>query len=328
MRVLVTGGAGYIGSIAVRRLRERGDEVVVLDSLERGHAAAIGDTPLVVGDIADRELVSSTVAEHGLEAAMHFAAWKAVDESLVEPGRYFANNVGGSIALLDALVASGVRRLVFSSSCAVYGSPARLPVDESCPLAPENPYGETKLLVERILRWYDECTGLRAASLRYFNAAGAWPDGSIGEDWTAAHNLVPVALRAAMLRRRPLQVFGTDHPTPDGTPIRDYIHVLDLVEAHLAALDLLARDDRSFAVNVGTGRGSSVLEVVAAIERVAGVTVPVELVGRRAGDPPAVWADPSLARELLGWEASRSLDEIVASAWRWHELHPNGYGPP
>jgi UDP-glucose-4-epimerase GalE len=320
MSVLVTGGAGYIGSHTVRQLRQRGDEIVVLDNLEFGHRDAVADTPLVVGDVADYDLVLETISRHRVDSIVHFAAYKAAGESFENPGRYFANNVAGTAALLEAAYKGGVRRFVFSSTCAVYGTPERTPVAEDAPIHPESPYGESKALVERMMHWYDVCHGVRSVSLRYFNASGAAMDGSLGEDWSVTLNLVPLAMKALLGKAPPLRVFGTDYPTPDGTAIRDYIHVDDLADAHLRAIDYLARGGESVAVNVGTGVGSSVREVLSAAERAAGRPVPADDAPRRPGDPIALWADNSLARELLGWQANYGLEEIVTSAWNWHSL--------
>jgi UDP-glucose-4-epimerase GalE len=320
MSVLVTGGAGYIGSHTVRQLRLRGDRVVVLDSLEFGNRDSVADTPLVVGDIADSEKVADTIERHGVDAIVHFAAYKAAGESFENPGRYFSNNVGGTASLLDTARRAGVQHFVFSSTCAVYGTPESTPVSEDAPIHPESPYGESKAMVERMLEWYDRCHGLRSVSLRYFNAAGAAMDGSLGEDWAVTLNLVPLAMKALLGRSRALKVFGTDYPTPDGTAIRDYIHVDDLADAHLRALDYLADGGATTAVNLGTGLGSSVREVLAAAERAAGRPVPADDAPRRAGDPVALWADNTRARELLGWKARYGLEEIVSSAWQWHSL--------
>ena len=325
MRVLVTGGAGYIGSHTVRVLRDRGDQVVVLDSLEHGHRAAVGDTPLVVGDVRDQPLVRRVVADHQIEAAIHFAAHKAAGESMAQPGRYFDNNVAGTLHLLEALRAAGVRRFVFSSTAAVYGTPRALPIRETEEPRPENPYGESKLMVEQMLRWYDTGHQMRSVALRYFNAAGATPDGSNGEDPRAVQNLIPLVMNVATRRRPKLQVFGTDYPTPDGTAIRDYIHVLDLAEAHARALDFLAAHDRSDLFNLGTGKGASVTEVLTAARRITGVEIPAELVARRPGDPAVVYADSSKARAALGWQARYGLDDIIAHAWKWHSTHPDGF---
>jgi UDP-glucose-4-epimerase GalE len=326
MAILVSGGAGYIGSHTVRLLREQGRDVVVLDSMEFGHRAAVGDTALVEGDIANQELVAKTVKDYDVDAVVHFAAYKAPGESMELPGRYFRNNVSGSIDFFTALSGAGVERLVFSSTCAVYGTPADVPVVENAPIQPESPYGESKAMTERVLSWYDRCLGMRSVSLRYFNAAGAWPDGSIGEDWTLTLNLVPLVMKSALGRRGPLQVFGTDYPTPDGTAIRDYVHVIDLAEAHLKALELLEAGGTTTAVNLGTGIGSSVFEVLQAAERAIGRPVDCEMAPRRPGDPVALFSDNHRSSELLGWRARYGLDAIVASAWEWHSTHLDGYG--
>ena len=321
----MTGGAGYIGSHTVRLLRERGRKVVVVDTMEFGHAAAIGDTPLVRADIADRQAVAEVVRAYDVDAVMHFAAYKAAGESMERPGRYFFNNVAGSAALLETLAQLGVMRMIFSSSCAVYGTPDGLPVSEDSAIRPESPYGESKAIIERMMSWYDRCLGLRSVSLRYFNAAGAWLDGSIGEDWTVTLNLVPLIMKTALGRRDALQIFGTDYPTPDGTAIRDYVHVIDLAEAHLKALELLENGGESTTVNLGTGIGSSVFEVLASAEKAIGSPVPYELAPRRPGDPVALYSNGDHARTLLGWNPHYGLDDIVSSAWAWHSTHPDGF---
>ncbi|HET8786889.1 MAG TPA: UDP-glucose 4-epimerase GalE [Candidatus Limnocylindrales bacterium] len=325
MRILVTGGAGYIGSLTARHLASTGHDPVVLDDLRSGHRAAVGGLPLVVGDVRDVDLVASTIERHAIDAVIHFAALKSVEDSVKDPGGYFENNVGGTLSVLRAMVRMNVRRIVFSSSCAVYGMPDTLPVTEASPIRPMNPYGESKALAERMLPWFEAAEGIRFAALRYFNAAGAAEDGSVGEDWTQAQNLIPVVLRTAARRQPTVRIFGTDHPTPDGTAIRDYIHVLDLAEAHRCALEAIERGDTSLTVNVGTGVGVSVREVLDIARRVTGEAVPAEEAPRRVGDPPAVWADTTQAGELLGWRATRDLKDIIASAWLWHSRHPDGY---
>lgn len=324
MRVLVTGGAGYIGSQTVRLLLRRGHHPIVIDTLERGHREAVDHAPLIVGSIADRALVRELIAVHDIEAVVHFAALKAAGESMLDPARYLDCNVGETLALLAEVDRARVGSFVYSSSAAVYGEPERSPVTEDAATRPANPYGETKLLVERALPWY-ELRGLRHASLRYFNAAGAEPDGSHGEDAAEATNLVPVVVRAAVHGGPPVTVFGTDYPTPDGTAIRDYVHVADLAEAHVRALEHLAGGGPSLTLNLGTGRGSSVREVIAAVGRATGRVVPIVEAGRRAGDPAAIWADAGRAAALLGWRAGAGLDEIAASAVSWQRSHPNGY---
>jgi UDP-glucose-4-epimerase GalE len=315
MRVLVTGGAGYIGSQTVRLLRRRGHEPVVLDTLEHGHPAAVEDAPIVVGSVADRPVVRELLGRHDIEAVIHFAALKAAGESVDQPARYFEANVGATIDLLAEVEAAGIGSVVYSSSAAVYGNPPSSPVVEDAPTRPTNPYGESKLLVERMLPWLER-RGVRHVSLRYFNAAGAEPDGAHGEH--------PLVVEAAFTGR-PLTVLGTDYPTPDGTAVRDYVHVADLAEAHVRALDHLASGGGSLTLNLGTGRGSSVREVVAAVGAAAGRTVPTVDADRRAGDPAAVWADPARAATSLGWVAQLGLDEIARSAVRWRESHPVGY---
>jgi UDP-glucose 4-epimerase len=316
--VLVTGGAGYIGSHTVRALRAAGRDVVVFDSLELGRREAVIDAPLVVGDIHDRDLVAATCGEHGVTQLVHFAAYKAVGESMENPTRYWRNNVSGSIELFDACRAAGVADVVFSSSCSVFGTPEVNPVAETAPVHPESVYAETKAVVERILHWYGRTGDLASVSLRYFNAAGASFDGRIGEDWTHSQNLVPLAMKALLLKDRVLQVFGDDYDTADGTCIRDYIHVVDLADAHVRALEYLGEGGETVAVNVGTGTGSSVLEVLHTTADVSGEEVPFEIAPRRTGDPVATFADPAFARETIGWRAQYGLTEIVESAYVWH----------
>ncbi len=325
MAVLVTGGAGYIGAHTAQLLRQRGRDVVLYDSLELGRREATLGAPLVVGDIADTGLVAATVAEHGIDSLIHFAAYKAAGESMEQPGRYFANNVGAANALFDAAQGAGVRHVVFSSTCAVYGTPQRLPVDEAHPFGPESPYGESKRMAEDVLRWYDRAHDVRSVSLRYFNAAGASASGLIGEDWTVTLNLVPVVMKAALGRIPQLTVFGTDYPTRDGTAVRDYVHVDDLADAHVRALDYLEAGGETTAINLGTGVGSTVREVLDCARRVSGIDIPSVDVDRRAGDPTEVYGDNRRAHELLGWRADRNLETIVASAWQWHSTHPDGY---
>lgn len=318
MTVLVTGGAGYIGSHTVRALRDAGRGVVVLDTLELSTEASLLGAPFVRGDIADEALVRQVCADHGVTAAVHFAAYKSVGESMAEPGKYWHNNVDGSVHLAEALLASGVRHLVFSSSCSVLGNPEEVPVQEDAPIRPESVYAETKATMERIFGWYGVTKDLRVVSLRYFNAAGASHDGAIGEDWTYSTNLIPVVMKATLGERPPVQVFGDDYPTPDGTAIRDYIHVEDLADAHIRAIDYLAEGGAPRAFNVGTGVGTSVMEVIRSTQRVSGQPVPYEVVSRRGGDPMTIYADPSAARAALGWVPQYDLDDIIATAWRWH----------
>ncbi len=308
----------------MRALRLADRPVVVLDTLELSTAEAVIDAPLIVGDISDQSLVERTIREHEVDTIVHFAAYKNVGESMVRPSKYFRNNVSGTTTLLDAAVATGVKQFVFSSSCSVYGTPSRMPVDESQAIHPESTYAETKAMVERVLHWYGVVHGLRSVSLRYFNAAGASFDARLGEDWTYALNLIPVAIKALLTGGEPLSVFGDDYDTPDGTCVRDYIHVDDLAGAHVAAIDYLAGGGETTAINVGTGVGASVKEVLDGIERVAGKPVPHRIVGRREGDPVSTYSDTAHSSEVLGWMARYGLDEILASAYRWHLQQLNG----
>jgi UDP-glucose-4-epimerase GalE len=325
MTVLVSGGAGYIGSHTIRALRSAGHDVVALDNLEFGAPEAVLDAPLVVGDIADTDLVRSVCREHGVDSLVHFAAYKNVGESMRLPASYFRNNVAGTASLVEAVAAEGAQAVVFSSSCSVYGTPAVVPVGEDAPIQPESVYADTKAMSERVLRWFEVTSGVRSVSLRYFNAAGASSDNAIGEDWALSLNLVPIVMKATLGRRAAVQVFGDDYPTPDGTCIRDYIHVEDLADAHVRSIEHLLGGGATTALNVGTGTGSSVYDVIRATERLSGRTVPYEVVDRRVGDPITVYADPTLVRATLGWIPRFGLDEIVESAWRWHSTHLDGY---
>jgi len=317
MTTLVTGGAGYIGSHTVRLLTSQGRDVVVLDSLELGDRSRIPGVPFVEADIADERAIEKACRKYGVQDVIHFAAYKAVGESMEQPLRYYNNNVAGSIALVHALLANGVERIVFSSSAAVYGNPDHVPVNEDAPLRPESVYAETKVHVERFLTSCN-AIGLRSVSLRYFNAAGASADSSIGDNWDMSQNLIPLVMKAILGASGPVRVFGNDYPTPDGTCLRDYIHVEDLAQAHINALDYLATGGKSMACNVGTGQASSVLDVLRMAEEVSGRSVPHEIAARRPGDPTTVFADPTLVRAVLGWRATHDLREIVSSAWRWH----------
>ncbi len=317
--VLVTGGAGYIGSHACKALRRAGYTPVAYDDLSRGHREAVRWGPLVEGDLADRARLDWALREHRAAAVMHFAAYAYVEESVVDPALYYRNNLLGTLTLFDAMRAAGLRTFVFSSTCAIYGIPNEVPIAESAPQLPVSPYGETKLAIERALGWYGKAYGLRAAALRYFNAAGADPEGEIGEGHDPETHLIPLVIETALGRRPSIDIYGTDYPTPDGTAIRDYIHVQDLVEAHVRALSYLEAGGESIALNLGTGRGHSVREVVATAERVSGRAVAAQASPRRAGDPPALVADPRRAQEILGWSAGISdLDTIIKTALAWH----------
>ena len=325
MTTLVTGGAGYIGSITTRLLRSTGRSVVVLDSLENGHAAAVGDTPLVVGNIANTDLVTQICRDHDIDEVVHFAAYKAVGESMENPGKYFDNNVTGSQKLIDAITACGVTRFVFSSTAAIYGTPDSVPVSEASAVRCESVYAETKLMIEHLLHWYGQTRNLRSVSLRYFNAAGASSDSTLGEDWRFSQNLMPHVMKAVLGASSALNVFGNDYPTPDGTGVRDYIHVEDLAASHVAALDYLSNGGQTLVCNVGTGHGTSVLEILQATERITGKPVPHVIQPRRAGDPSECYATTILAAEKLGFVATRSLDDIISSAYAWHVAHPTGH---
>jgi len=315
--VLVIGGAGYIGSHAARALKRAGHEVIIFDNLSTGYDFLASGFELVKGDVLDAAALARVLPR--AEAIMHFAAHAYVGESVTNPKKYFHNNVEGGLSLLNAALAAGVKTIIFSSTCAVYGEPAKVPIDESTTRQPVNPYGVSKLFFEQALEAYDRAYDFRFASLRYFNAAGADESGEIGELHEPETHLIPVAMRAAAGLGPELQVFGSDYPTPDGTSIRDYIHVNDLASAHLKALERLTSGKESFAVNLGTGRGYSVLEIISAVEEVTGKAVPRKMVARRAGDPPALVANPAKAESLLEWKATRGLRDVVATAWNWTE---------
>ena len=317
MIVLVIGGAGYIGSHAARALKRAGHEVIIFDNLSTGYEFLASGFELVKADILDSRALASALAR--ADAIMHFAAHAYVGESVVNPKKYFHNNVEGGLSLLNTALAAGVKNVIFSSTCAVYGEPAKVPIEENIPRQPVNPYGVSKLFFEQALESYDRAYGFRFASLRYFNAAGADESGEIGELHDPETHLIPLALRAAAGLGPELQVFGSDYPTPDGTCIRDYIHVNDLADAHVKALEHLAAGKDSFALNLGTGNGASVQEVISAVERVSGKVVPRKNVARRPGDPPALVANPAKAQALLHWNATRGLHEIVTTAWNWME---------
>ncbi len=325
-RILVTGGAGYIGSHTVRLLLAGGHDVTVLDSLVYGHRAAVPAGRLVVGDIADAAGLDRLFAEKRPEAVVHFAAFAYVGESVTDPAKYYANNLLGSLALLDACRRHGVTKFVFSSTCATYGTPDRVPIAEDTPQRPINPYGNTKLAFERALADYAAAYPFGFCALRYFNAAGASPDGTIGEDHDPETHLIPLVFQAATGKRPHVGVFGTDYPTPDGTCVRDYIHVDDLATAHALALDRIT-PGAALRFNVGTGTGYSVREVIRTAEAVSGLTVPVAEGPRRAGDPAELVADATLIRKELGWVPRYpGLRQILETAWNWHRTHPDGYG--
>ena len=325
MRVLVTGGAGFVGSHTVLALQKRGDEVVVLDNLRQGHRAAVPPgARLVVADLADETALGRTLAAERFDAVFHFAALSLVGESMQRPFFYFRQNTGLGLALIEACVTHGVGKFILSSTAALFGNPDTIPITEETRIDPGSPYGESKLQIERMLHWADRVHGLRSASLRYFNAAGSDPDGQAGEDHDPETHLIPLLIDAALGRRPPITVFGDDYATPDGTCIRDYVHVSDLAAAHLAALGRL--DDASVTYNLGSGTGHSVRDVIGSVERVTGRTVPVLPGARRPGDPAILVASSARIRSETGWTPRfTALDETVATAVRWREAHPRGF---
>jgi UDP-glucose-4-epimerase GalE len=325
-RILVTGGAGYIGSHASKALTQAGYDVVVLDNLSAGHRGAVRHAELIEGDVGNVSLVRHILRDHQISAVMHFAALLDVGASVRDPVSYYRNNVAGTMGLLEAMAAETVRIFVFSSTCATYGEPIETPIVETHPQRPVSAYGETKLAVERALPHFERAYGVHSVALRYFNAAGADPEGDIGEDHSPEIHLIPRAIHAAT-GGAPLQVFGDDYPTPDGTCLRDYVHVADLADAHVKALEALAETSRSTAYNLGTGTPHSVRAVIESVERVTERRVPWTLGPRRAGDPAVLYAAPHKAQAELHWKPRfADLDSIVATAWRWHQHHPDGYG--
>jgi UDP-glucose-4-epimerase GalE len=325
MRILVTGGAGYIGSHAVKLFLARGHDVWVYDNLSMGHRAAVPADRLIVGDLAEQPRLDQALVEHRIEAVVHFAAFSFVGESVKEPAKYYQNNLVNTLMLLEALRRHRIGRFVFSSTCATYGIPQTVPMTEDLPQRPINPYGNTKLAIETALADYAAAYGWGYAALRYFNAAGAAPDGSIGEDHDPETHLIPLVLQALMGQRPAIEVFGSDYPTPDGTCIRDYIHVDDLADAHLLALEALG-PGKQLRYNLGTGRGYSVREVIRVAEEVTGKPVPVKHGPRRPGDPPALVAASDKVQRELGWKPRYTeLRPIIETAWNWHRAHPRGY---
>jgi len=330
LTVLVTGGAGYIGSHTLRVLKRAGYGVVVYDNFSRGHREAAKDFTVVEGDTADSRLLKKVLKEQKIDAVMHFAAHSQVGESVAQPRLYYENNVIGGLKLLQAVMEAGVKHFIFSSSAAVYGEPESVPISEDHPLQPANPYGETKAIIEKALDYYDQAYGLKSVSLRYFNAAGAAIEGGLGEDHDPETHLIPLVLKAVLDQDKPLTIFGDNYPTADGTAVRDYIHVDDLAQAHLLALEaLLAGSGKPFssAYNLGNGSGFSVMEVIKAAETVTGKKVPCAIGTRRAGDPAVLVASADKASAELGWQPRHaSLEKIIETAWRWHRTRPAGYG--
>ena len=321
MKILVVGGAGYIGSICAELLLDQGHEVGIFDNITEGHRRAVdARAAFIEGDLADRQKIEAAFSKTRPDAVMHFAASALVGESMRDPSKYFRNNIANGLNLLDVLVATGVPRIIFSSTCAIFGPPERLPIDETLPPRPINPYGESKLAFEKILRWYDQIHGLKFVSLRYFNAAGA--SAKFGEDHRPETHLIPNVLKVALGQKRNVELFGTDYETPDGTCIRDYIHIVDLARAHILAL----KSPKSEFYNLGTGGGSSVLEVIAACRKITGRKIDIVEKPRRPGDPPRLIASSEKIKRELGWQPKfQSLEAIIESAWKWHEKFPDGY---
>ncbi|BCG58339.1 UDP-glucose 4-epimerase GalE [Paenibacillus sp. URB8-2] len=327
MAILVTGGAGYIGSHTVAELLDRGEEVVVLDSLVTGHRESLLGGKLYVGDLRDKEILAKLFAENDIEAVIHFAASSLVGESMKDPVKYYDNNVYGTQCLLEGMQKAGVDKIVFSSTAATYGEPEKVPIEETDRTQPSNVYGETKLTMERMMSWFDKVLGIKYVALRYFNAAGAHASGKIGEDHRPESHLIPLVLQTALKQRENIAVFGDDYPTEDGTCIRDYIHVSDLADAHIRAVTYLRSGSGSNVFNLGNGLGFSVKEVIETAKEVTGLDIPVAIQERRAGDPAVLVASSDKARSVLGWNPSRAdLKEIIRSAWNWHSSHPQGYG--
>jgi UDP-glucose-4-epimerase GalE len=324
--ILVTGGAGYIGSHAAKALRARGETVIVYDNFSQGHRAATANASAVVdGEIQDTAKLVTVLKEHEVDAVMHFAAWLSVGDSVKDPIGYYRNNVSGALSVAEAMVTAGVRHLVFSSTCAIFGTPETTPIHEDLPKRPINAYGETKLAIEYALPHFEIAYGIRHVALRYFNAAGADPEGVLGEDHAPEIHVIPRALDTAM-GRGTFRIFGADYPTPDGTCLRDYVHVSDLASAHMLAVDALRAGAPSNAYNLGNGRPTSVRDVLASVERVTGQAVPHDIAPRRPGDPAALYASSDRARRDLGWRPRyEDLDVIVDTAWRWRAAHPQGY---
>jgi len=326
MGILVTGGAGYIGSHTVLYLRQAGEDVIVLDNLQKGHQKAVLDATFYEGKINDEPLLEKIFRTHRIDAVIHFAANSLVGESVENPLKYYENNVIGTYYLVKKMLEYGVKKIVFSSTAATYGNPVRVPIQEDDPTIPTNPYGETKLAIERMLKWADNAYGLKYVSLRYFNAAGADPEGRIGEDHDPETHLIPIVLQVALGKRDKVMIFGDDYPTEDGTCIRDYIHVMDLAEAHYLAVKKLRKTNTSGVYNLGNGKGFSVKEVIEVCRRVTSETIPAAVAPRRAGDPAILVASSEKAKQELGWNPKYpNLEDIIAHAWNWHRNNPEGF---
>ena len=325
-KILVAGGAGYIGSHTVRELQRQGYQVVVFDNLSKGHAQAVENAPLIVGDLLNPADINAVFAQHpDIAGVIHFAAYVEVGESMSNPGKYFHNNIQGSVNLLEAMSQAGVKSLVFSSTCAVYGTPENVPVTEDESYKPESIYGASKHLAEQVMAWYDLSKGIKFTPLRYFNASGSSFDARIGDAYKPASRLIPILMEYLLGQRERFFVNGNDYPTPDGTAIRDYIHVDDLATAHIAALNYLWQGGESMPFNLGTGTGTSVLEIINMVKAISGLDFEIEMGPRRAGDPTRIWADNSRAKEVLGWQPKYGLRDIIETDWQWHSSHPRGF---
>lgn len=327
MAVLVTGGAGYIGSHAVLQLLKRGEEVIIIDNLQKGHKEAVlQKASFYEGDIRDKSFLDKVFSEHQIDAVVHFSADSLVGESVEDPLKYYDNNVGGAISLLKAMSKHGVKKIVFSSTAAVYGEPKVVPIPETLQTNPANPYGETKLATEKMLKWAEQAYGIHYVALRYFNVAGAEPDGNLGEDHQPETHLIPIVLQVALGKREKIMIFGDDYDTPDGSCIRDYIHVTDLADAHILAIDHLRKKGGSAIYNLGNGNGFSVKEVIEIARKVTGKKIPAEVAPRRAGDPARLVASSEKAITELGWKPQYAqLEVMIDSAWNWFQEHPDGY---
>ncbi len=326
MNILVTGGAGYIGSHAVAALKEKDYGVVVVDNLVKGHEKAVKGTKLYIGDIGDGEFMDKVFSENKIDGVMHFSAFSLVGESMKMPYEYYNNNVCQSMKLFHSMVEHGVKNIVFSSTAATFGEPDEIPISETTAQNPINTYGETKLAMEKMLKWFGVAYGMNSICLRYFNVAGAHPSGKIGEDHRPETHLIPIVLQVAAGKREKLSVFGGDYPTKDGTCIRDYIHVSDLAEAHILAMEYMIKNNCSDAFNLGSGGGYSNLEILNTAREVTGKPIPASIEERRPGDPPVLIASSEKAERVLGWKRKYGIKDIIATAWKWHSTHPQGYG--
>jgi len=326
MKFLITGAAGYIGSITNWYLRSKGHDTVIFDNLISGHKESVGETKLIVGDLRNPNDILQALTSEKFDAVIHFAALALAGESMEKPGEYFHNNIDGGLNLLEAMRKADVKTIIFSSTCAVYGFPKTLPVTEDMPIAPASVYGQSKYMFEQVLDWYTKIYSFQTAKLRYFNACGALEDGSLGEDHAPETHIIPVAIKAVMNPNPTFNVFGNDYDTKDGTCIRDYIHVLDLADAHLKAAEVVAKSHESLLVNLGVGKGYSNLEILKVVGKVTGTPIEIISKPRRWGDPDMIYADNSKAKRILGWEPKfTSLESIIETAWEWHRNHPNGY---